>query len=76
MTRLKKRKIRRFMTKLHDAIIKAITVIAGVVFMFSVSALDDPTYGMMFCKVALVCAAWIAIFCKANGYFYGDEDEY
>lgn len=70
MTRLQKRKIRRCMTKIHDAVIKTITWIAAFVFGFSLCAVDDPVYGMFFLKVAVACGAWIALFCYANGYFY------
>ena len=67
-------KWRKFKREAHNFILKAITCIAGIMFLVSACAIDSPSWIPTI--VCMVCMAWLAVFAYANGMMddYGDEE--
>ena len=68
-----RKKLRRFKRKAHNFILKTITVIAAIMLMLSICALDSPS-----CIPLIVCVvsiSWLGIVAYANGMMNDYEEE-
>lgn len=51
---------------MHDTILRAISVIVGVVWLIAVSCVDDPTIGYYAIGVVAVCTGYFGLLVYAN----------
>lgn len=63
------RKVNNMIDRIRIILIKVSVMLALAIAIFSVSALDDPVYGMKCLAVFAVCMIWLAIVGYANGAF-------